>query len=213
MGQKVNPIGFRLGTSKTWQSNWYAEKDYAESLAQDTQIRRYLNEKLKNAFIGSIFIGRADKNLEINIHSARPGLIIGKRGEDANRLNKHLAKMLGQEVRVNIKEIKRPEINASFIAQNLAVQIERRVAFRRAMKKAMQNVQRFKIDGCKIMVSGRLNGAEMARTEWLREGRVPLHTLKANIDYSTCEAQTVYGIIGIKVWTFNESNQNFRKRK
>lgn len=202
MGQKVNPIGLRLGITKTWASNWYAEKNYASELLQDIQIRKFLQKKLGHAGISKIDIERAAKNLKIVIYAARPGIIIGKKGEEAEKLKKAISSMVKQDLVVNIKEVKRPEMDAQLIADNIAMQLERRVAFRRVMKRSLANIGKYNVAGCKIMVSGRLNGAEMARTEWVREGRVPLHTLKADIDYATSESLTTYGIIGIKVWVY-----------
>lgn len=217
MGQKVNPIGLRLGITKTWASNWYAEKNYASELLQDIQIREFLQKKLGHAGIAKIDIDRAAKNLKIVIYAARPGIIIGKKGEEAEKLKKSIATMVKQDLVVNIKEVKRPEMDAQLIADNIAMQLQRRVAFRRVMKRSLANIGKYNVAGCKIMVSGRLNGAEMARTEWVREGRVPLHTLKADIDYATSESLTTYGIIGIKVWVYKGQQagaapQN-RKRK
>lgn len=216
MGQKVNPIGLRLGITKTWASNWYAEKNYASELLQDIQIRKFLQKKLGHAGISKIDIERAAKNLKIVIYAARPGIIIGKKGEEAEKLKKAISSMVKQDLVVNIKEVKRPEMDAQLIADNIAMQLERRVAFRRVMKRSLANIGKYNVAGCKIMVSGRLNGAEMARTEWVREGRVPLHTLKADIDYATSESLTTYGIIGIKVWVYKGQQAGApqgRKRK
>lgn len=209
MGQKVNPIGLRLGITKTWQSNWYAEKNYAQVLMEDFRIHEYLKKTLKHAGIARIEIERAAKSLKIFVHSARPGIVIGRKGEEAEKIKKNLAKIVKtKDLVLNIKEIRRPETEAQLIADSIAMQLEKRVAFRRVMKKTMQNVTRYNVTGCKIMVSGRLNGAEMARTEWILEGRVPLHTLKANIDYAVCEAKTTYGILGIKVWVYTTPKEN-----
>ena len=202
MGQKANPIGLRLGISKTWISNWYAEKSYKNELLQDIKIRKYINDKLGHAGISKVEIGRAAKNLKIVIFAARPGIIIGRKGEEAEKIKVALSNLINQSLVVNIKEVRRPEADAQLIAFNIVQQLKRRVAFRRVMKRAVQNTMKFNVEGCKIMVSGRLNGAEMARTEWVREGRVPLHTLKADIDYATSEALTTYGILGIKVWVY-----------
>jgi len=205
LGQKVNPIGLRLGITKSWQSNWYAEKKYGSILLEDIKIKKYISRTLKHAGIANIEIERAAKSLKIYIHAMRPGIIIGRKGEEADKVKKNIAKIVGHEdLVVNIKEVRRPEIDAQLIANNIAMQLERRVAFRRVMKKTLQNVMRFNVTGCKIMVAGRLNGAEMARTEWILEGRIPLHTLKADINYAVCKAKTIYGIIGVKVWVFNE---------
>lgn len=205
MGQKVNPIGLRLGITKSWQSNWYAEKRYSDILLEDIKIKEYINRDLRHAGIANIEIERAAKNLKIYIHAMRPGIIIGRKGEEAEKVKQNIAKIVNsQDLVVNIKEVRRPEVDTQLIANNIAMQLERRVAFRRVMKKTMQNVMRFDVTGCKIMVSGRLNGAEMARTEWIHEGRIPLHTLKADINYAVAKAKTVYGILGVKVWVFNE---------
>ena len=214
MGQKVNPIGLRLGITKTWQSNWYAEKNYAQVLLEDIRINEYLRKNLKHAGIARIEIERAAKNLKIFVHSARPGIVIGRKGEEAEKIKKSLAKITNtKELVLNIKEIRRPETEAQLIADSIAMQLERRVAFRRVMKKTMQNVTRYNVTGCKIMISGRLNGAEMARTEWILEGRVPLHTLKANIDYAVCESKTTYGILGVKVWVYTLPKENSTQGK
>ena len=203
MGQKVNPIGLRLGITKTWQSNWYAEKKYASVLEEDFKISQYIHKRLKNAGIASVDIERAAKSLKVHIHAARPGIIIGRRGEEADKVKQQLVRLVqNNELVLNIKEVKRPETEAQLIADNIAYQLERRMAFRRVMKKTLQNVMRFNVTGCKIMISGRLNGAEMARTEWVLEGRVPLHTLKADINYATSLAKTIYGILGVKVWIY-----------
>ncbi|MCG8334969.1 MAG: 30S ribosomal protein S3 [Proteobacteria bacterium] len=205
MGQKVNPIGLRLGITKSWQSNWYAEKRYADILLEDIKIKEYINKELKHAGIANIEIERAAKNLKIYIHAMRPGIIIGRKGEEAEKVKQKIAGIVQhQDLVVNIKEVRRPEMDAQLLANNIAMQLERRVAFRRVMKKTIQNVMRFDVTGCKIMVAGRLNGAEMARTEWIMEGRIPLHTLKADISYAVAKAKTVYGILGVKVWVFNE---------
>jgi len=206
LGQKVNPIGLRLGINRTWQSNWYAEKDYASQLQQDFKISDYIRKHLKHAGVAKVEVERAAKSLRVYIHAARPGIIIGRKGEEAEKVKQSLCRLVGQnDLVVNIKEIRRPETEAQLVADSIAQQLERRVAFRRVMKKTLQNVMRYNVGGCKIMVAGRLNGAEMARTEWTHEGRVPLHTLKAEIDYAVCEAQTVYGLLGVKVWIFKEN--------
>ncbi len=205
MGQKVNPIGLRLGITKSWQSNWYAEKRYSDILLEDIKIKEFVNKELRHAGIAKVEIERAAKNLKIYIHAMRPGIIIGRKGEEAEKVKQRIANIVQhQDLVVNIKEVKRPEVDAQLLANNIAMQLERRVAFRRVMKKTLQNVMRFDVTGCKIMVAGRLNGAEMARTEWILEGRIPLHTLKADIDYAVAKAKTVYGILGVKVWVFNE---------
>ncbi len=218
MGQKVNPIGLRLGITKTWESNWYAEKKYASILLEDIKIKKHIRKTLKHAGIASVNIERAAKTLKIYINAARPGIIIGRKGEEAEKVKEQLAKIVeNKDLVVNIKEVRRPELDSQLIADSIAMQLERRVAFRRVMKKTIQNIMRFNVTGCKIMVSGRLNGAEMARTEWIMEGQVPLHTLKADINYSVSRAKTVYGILGVKVWVYNinkpQAPQRRRKRK
>jgi small subunit ribosomal protein S3 len=203
MGQKINPIGFRLAVTRNWASRWYAsEKDFGGLLASDIRVREYLKKKLKNASVGRVVIERPAKNARITVYSARPGVVIGKRGEDIEGLKSDLQRLMGVPVHVNIEEIRKPETDAQLIADSIAQQLEKRIMFRRAMKRAMQNAMRLGAQGIKIMSSGRLNGIEIARTEWYREGRVPLHTLRANIDYGTSEAQTTYGAIGIKVWVY-----------
>ena len=203
MGQKIHPTGFRLAVSRNWASRWYAgNKDFAGKLAEDLQVREFLKKRLKNASVGRVLIERPAKNARITISSARPGVVIGKKGEDIERLKVELTKMLGVPVHVNIEEIRKPEVDAQLIADSITQQLEKRIMFRRAMKRAMQNAMRLGAQGIKIMSAGRLNGAEIARTEWYREGRVPLHTLRADVDYGTSEAQTTYGIIGVKVWVY-----------
>lgn len=203
MGQKVNPIGFRLAVNRNWSSRWYAdENEFSTMLIDDIRVREYLKKRLKNAAVGRVVIERPSNNARITIHSARPGVVIGKRGEDIEKLKVELQRLMGVPVHVNIEEIRKPETDAQLIADSIAQQLERRIMFRRAMKRAMQNAMRLGAQGIKIMSSGRLNGIEIARTEWYREGRVPLHTLRANIDYGTAEAHTTYGIIGIKVWVY-----------
>lgn len=203
MGQKIHPTGFRLAVSRNWASRWYAgNKDFAGMLADDLQVREFLKKRLKNASVGRVLIERPAKNARITIYSARPGVVIGKKGEDIERLKVELTKMLGVPVHVNIEEIRKPELDAQLIADSITQQLEKRIMFRRAMKRAMQNAMRLGAQGIKIMSAGRLNGAEIARTEWYREGRVPLHTLRADVDYGTSEAQTTYGIIGVKVWVY-----------
>lgn len=203
MGQKIHPTGFRLSVHKNWQSKWYANSNnFATMLNEDIKVRTFLNEKLKNASVGRILIERPSKNARITIFSSRPGVVIGKKGEDIEVLRSELQKRMGVPVHVNIEEIRKPELDAQLIADNIAQQLEKRIMFRRAMKRAMQNAMRLGAQGIKIMSSGRLNGIEIARTEWYREGRVPLHTLRADLDYGTSEAKTTYGIIGIKVWIF-----------
>jgi small subunit ribosomal protein S3 len=203
MGQKIHPTGFRLSVSRNWSSRWYAnDRDFAGMLAEDIKVREYLKAKLKNASVSRILIERPAKNARITIFSARPGVVIGKKGEDIENLKRDLGKQLGVPVAVNIEEVRKPEIDAKLIADSITQQLEKRIMFRRAMKRAMQNAMRLGALGIKIMSAGRLNGIEIARTEWYREGRVPLHTLRADIDYGTSEAKTTYGIIGVKVWVY-----------
>ncbi len=203
MGQKINPTGFRLSVLKNWSSKWYANsRKFPVMLNEDIKVREFLKKKLAHAMVSRIVIERPAKNAKITVYSARPGIVIGKKGEDIESLRTTLQKMMGVPVHVNIEEVRKPEIDAKLIADNIAQQLEKRVMFRRAMKRAMQNAMRLGAQGIKIMSAGRLNGAEIARTEWYREGRVPLHTLRADIDYGTSEAKTTYGIIGIKVWVF-----------
>jgi len=203
MGQKIHPTGFRLAVSRNWASRWYASnRDFAGMLAEDIKVREYLKSKLKNAAVSRVLIERPAKNARITIFSARPGVVIGKKGEDIENLKKELSARLGVPVAVNIEEVRKPEIDAQLIADSITQQLEKRIMFRRAMKRAMQNAMRLGAQGIKIMSSGRLNGIEIARTEWYREGRVPLHTLRADIDYATSEAKTTYGVIGVKVWVY-----------
>ncbi|MEC5216106.1 small subunit ribosomal protein S3 [Actimicrobium sp. GrIS 1.19] len=203
MGQKIHPTGFRLSVTRNWGSRWYAgNANFATMLIEDLKVRAYLKTKLKNASVGRVVIERPAKNARITIYSSRPGVVIGKKGEDIEVLKTALAKMMGVPVHVNIEEIRKPETDAQLIADSIAQQLEKRIMFRRAMKRAMQNAMRLGAQGIKIMSSGRLNGIEIARKEWYREGRVPLHTLRADIDYGFGEALTTYGIIGIKVWVY-----------
>jgi small subunit ribosomal protein S3 len=203
MGQKINPTGFRLAVSRNWNSRWYASgRDFPRMLGEDLQVRDFLRRKLRNASVGRILIERPAKNARITIYSARPGVVIGKKGEDIEALKLALQKMMGVPVHVNIDEIRKPELDAQLIADSITQQLEKRIMFRRAMKRAMQNAMRLGAQGIKIMSSGRLNGIEIARTEWYREGRVPLHTLRADIDYGLSEAKTTYGVIGVKVWVY-----------
>lgn len=203
MGQKIHPTGFRLAVTRNWSSRWYAgNTNFASMLGEDLKVRAYLKKKLKNASVGRITIERPAKNARITIYSSRPGVVIGKKGEDIEVLKADLSKLMGVPVHVNIEEIRKPEIDAQLIADSIAQQLEKRIMFRRAMKRAMQNAMRLGAQGIKIMSGGRLNGIEIARKEWYREGRVPLHTLRADIDYGTSEAQTTYGIIGVKVWVY-----------
>ncbi|MDH5784597.1 MAG: 30S ribosomal protein S3 [Chromatiales bacterium] len=203
MGQKVHPTGIRLGITKDWTSKWYADsRNYGEYLHTDLKVREYLQKKLAAASISRIQIERPANNARITIHSARPGLVIGKKGEDIERLRNDVSKMMGVPVHINIEEIRKPELDATLVAQSIAQQLEKRIMFRRAIKRAVQNAMRLGAQGVKINAGGRLNGAEIARNEWVREGRVPLHTLRADIDYGVAEANTTYGIIGVKVWIF-----------
>ena len=203
MGQKVHPNGIRLGVIKDWNAKWYADKSgYAATLAGDLKIREFITRRLANAALSRIVIDRPSQNLNITIFTARPGIVIGKKGEDIERLRHQLAKMSGVGVQVAVEEIRKPELDAKLVAENICQQLEKRIMFRRAMKRAVQNSMRLGAEGVKVMLAGRLNGAEIARTEWYREGRVPLHTLRADIDYGVHEAHTTYGIIGVKVWIF-----------
>ena len=207
MGQKINPTGFRLPVTRDWTSRWYAEgRNFARTLGEDLKVRSFLQKKLRNASVSRILIERPAKNARITIYSARPGVVIGKQGQDIEVLKNEVQKMMGVPVHVNIEEIRRPELDAQLIADSITQQLEKRVMFRRAMKRAMQNAMRLGAQGIKIMSAGRLNGAEIARTEWYREGRVPLHTLRANIDYGFSEANTTYGVIGVKVWVYKGDN-------
>ena len=214
MGQKVHPIGIRLGIVKDWTSTWYADSaDYADFLNLDIGVRDFIKKKLKHASVSRIQIERPANNAAITIHTARPGIVIGKKGEDIEKLRGEVSRKMGMPVHINIEEIRKPEIDAQLVAESVAQQLERRIMFRRAMKRAVGNAMRLGAQGIKIMVGGRLNGAEIARTEWYREGRVPLHTLRADIDYGVTEANTTYGVIGVKVWVFkgevlNRDEQN-----
>jgi small subunit ribosomal protein S3 len=203
MGQKIHPTGFRLVVTKDWSSRWYANsKDFAGMLHEDVKVREYLKRKLAHASVGRVLIERPAKNARVTVFSARPGVVIGKKGEDIEQLRTDLQRIMGVPVHVSIEEIRKPELDARLIADSIAQQLEKRIMFRRAMKRAMQNAMRLGAQGIKVMSAGRLNGAEIARSEWYREGRVPLHTLRADIDYATSEALTTYGIIGIKVWVY-----------
>ena len=202
MGQKVNPIGLRLGINRTWDSRWYADANYADLLHEDLNIRKFLRKRLQQAGISRIIIERPAKKARITIHTARPGVVIGKKGADIEKLRTALQKMTDSEVHLNIVEIRKPEIDATLVAENIASQLERRVAFRRAMKRAVQSAMRLGAQGIRIQCGGRLGGAEIARTEWYREGRVPLHTLRADVDYGESTALTTYGTCGVKVWVF-----------
>ena len=203
MGQKVNPIGFRLGINRSWDSIWYAKKnDYSKFLIEDYKIRQYIRKNIINSGVSEIIIERSSKKCFVSIHTSRPGFVIGKKGADIEKIKKNISKITDSEVYVNIKEIKKPELNAYLVAENIAQQLVKRIAYRRAMKRAMQSTMRLGAKGIKVCVSGRLAGNEIARTEWLREGSIPLHTLRANLDYSEAEALTTYGIIGVKVWIY-----------
>lgn len=203
MGQKVQPNGLRLGIVKDFNAKWYAEKqDYSKFLIQDIQVREFLLRKLKNAAVSNITIERPAQNINVIIHTARPGIVIGKKGEDIDRMRKAITTMTGLPTQLSVEEIRKPETDSQLVADGICQQLEKRVMFRRAMKRAVQSAMRAGAQGVKVMISGRLNGAEIARSEWYREGRVPLHTLRADIDYATSEALTTYGIIGVKVWIF-----------
>ena len=207
MGQKVNPIGLRLGINKTWDSRWYADKQYADFVMEDFRIRKFLKKRLYHAGISKVEIERSSKRIRLRIHTARPGIVIGKKGAEITLLKNDLVRLIStdgekRDVMIDIQEIKRPELDSQMVAENVALQLERRVAFRRAMKRCVSSAMRFGALGIKIICAGRLGGAEMARTEWYREGRVPLHTLRADIDYGFAEAHTTYGVIGIKVFIF-----------
>ena len=212
MGQKVHPTGIRLGISKGWASKWFtSSSDYSKNVFQDFKIREYLNKKLKDAAVSKIQIERSSENVTVAIFSARPGIVIGKKGEGIESLRKEVAKLMDTSINnvlLNINEIKKPELDAKLVASSITQQLERRVLYRRAMKRAVTNTMRLGANGIKVKVAGRLNGAEIARSEWYQEGRVPLHTLKANIDYGVSEAKTTYGIIGVKVWIFQEEEIN-----
>lgn len=202
MGQKVNPIGLRLGIVKTWESKWYAGKNYSDYILEDYNIRKFIKKKLYHAGISRIEIERSSKRVRLRIFTSRPGIVIGKKGAEISHLKKDLEKIIPHEVLIDIQEVRKPEIDAQLVAENIALQIVRRVAFRRAMKRGVSSAMRFGAKGVKIICSGRLGGAEMARTEWYKEGRVPLHTLRADIDYGFIEANTTYGIVGVKVFIF-----------
>lgn len=207
MGQKINPTGFRLPVTRNWTSRWYAVgRDFSRTLGEDLAVRSFLLKKLRNASVSRILIERTAKTARITIFSARPGVVIGRQGADIEALKTEVQKMMGVSVHVNIEEVRRPELDAQLIADGITQQLERRVMFRRAMKRAMQNAMRMGALGIKIMSSGRLNGADIARSEWYREGRVPLHTLRANIDYGFSEANTTYGVVGVKVWVYKGDN-------
>ncbi|RPA70140.1 30S ribosomal protein S3 [Cyclobacteriaceae bacterium YHN15] len=202
MGQKINPIGFRLGVIKGWESNWYGGKDFAEKLYEDQQIRKYVNARIPKGGISKVIIERTLKRITLTIHTARPGVVIGKGGAEVDKLKEELKKLTNKDVQINIFEIKRPELDAKLVGESIAQQLQARISFRRAMKQSIAASMRVGAEGIKVKLSGRLGGAEMARSEMYKEGRIPLHTLRADIDYAVSEANTVYGIIGIKVWIF-----------
>ena len=214
MGQKTHPVGFRLGVIRTWGSRWFANKEYAAWLAEDQQTRRYIRQRLKKAGIANIEIERAPKKVSINIHAARPGMVIGRKGSEVDKLRDELHHLTGKSIYLNIVEVKKPEKNAQLVAEHIALQLEQRVAFRRAMKKTISSAMRMGVQGIKVVCKGRLGGAEMARIEKYREGRVPLHTLRADIDYATYTAHTTFGTIGVKVWVYNGEifPSEFKKR-
>ena len=213
MGQKVHPYGFRLGYNKTWKSRWYAKKDYAGLLHEDLKLRKEIKAKLASAGVSSVEIERPGNKLRITIHTARPGIIIGRKGAEIDRLRQEMQKRTGREaLPINIQEVRRPELNAQLVAESIALQLEKRVAFRRAMRKAVDSALRFGCKGIKVRCGGRLNGAEIARSEWYLQGRLPLHTLRADIDYGLAEARTTYGIIGVKCWIYNGEILEQKKR-
>jgi len=214
MGQKAHPYGLRLGYTKTWKSRWFAKKDYSALLHEDLMIKKKLKEDLKSAGVASIEIERPGNKLRITIQTARPGIIIGRKGAEIDRLRQQVQKQTGREVLpINIQEVRRPELNAQLVAESIAMQLEKRVAFRRAMRKAVDSAQRFGCKGIKVRCGGRLNGAEIARTEWYLQGRLPLHTLRADIDYGLAEARTTYGVIGVKCWIYNGEILEQKKRR
>ena len=213
MGQKVNPIGFRVGGIKTWRSQWFSERNYAELVHEDIKIRKYLKKKLFHAGVSRIEIERAANKAKVNIYAARPGIIIGKKGSEIEKLKKELEGVSTSEIIINILEVRKPEVDAQLVAENVALQLERRIAFRRAMKKCVTSSLKFGAKGIRVGCAGRLGGAEMARSEWYREGRVPLHTLRADIDWGFAEASTAYGLIGVKVWIFHGEVLPSKKKK
>ena len=213
MGQKVHPFGFRLGYNKTWKSRWFAKKDYADLLHEDLQLKKQLTKELRSAGVASIEIERPGNKLKITIYTARPGIIIGRKGAEIDRLRLDIQKRTGREVLpINIQEVRRPELNAQLVAESIALQLEKRVAFRRAMRKAVDSALRFGCKGIKVRCGGRLNGAEIARSEWYLQGRLPLHTLRADIDFGLAEAMTTYGLIGVKCWVYNGEILEQKKR-
>jgi len=202
MGQKINPIGLRVGINRTWDSRWYAERNYGEMLHEDIRIRKFLQKKLAQAGVSKVVIERPAKKARVTIHTARPGVVIGRKGQEIENLRREIAAMTTADVHLNIVEIRKPEVDAQLVAENVAQQMERRVSIRRAMKRAVQSAMRMGAEGIRINCAGRLGGAEIARMQWYREGRVPLHTLRANVDYGACEAKTTYGICGVKIWIY-----------
>ena len=213
MGQKVNPYGFRLGFNKTWHSRWFSGKNYAETLHRDLKLRADLKKRLSHAGVSEIDIERTANKMRINIYTSRPGIIIGRKGAEVDKLRDELQKLVNGEVYINIQEIQRPELDSQLVAENIAAQLVRRIAFRRAMKKAMESAFRFGAKGIKVRVAGRLNGAEIARSEWYQDGRLPLHTLKADVDYGTATATTTYGAIGVKVWIYKGEMAKTKSRR
>lgn len=213
MGQKTHPYGFRLVYNKSWHSRWYADSNYADTLHEDLELRRRLKERLSHAGVSEIDIERAAERLRLTIYTSRPGIIIGRKGSEVDKLRDDLQKQLGRDVHINIQEVQRPELDAQLVAESIANQLLRRVSFRRAMRKAMEAAFRFGAKGVKIMVSGRLGGHEIARTEWYQDGRLPLHTLKADIDYGLAESKTSYGVIGVKVWVYKGDRVRERSRR
>ena len=203
MGQKTHPVGFRLGFNKTWSSNWFDEKNFADKLNEDILLRKYIHQRLVHAAIDKIDILRTSKKITLSISTARPGIVIGRKGEEVDRLREEIRRLTGREIQINVNEIKRPELSARLVGKNIAEQLVKKIAFRRAAKKAIQSTMRMGAEGIKVTVSGRLGGAEMSRTETFHEGRVPLHTLRSDIDYALVEAHTTYGVIGVKVWICN----------
>jgi len=209
VGQKVHPYGFRLGFNKTWRSRWYAEKKYAELLHEDLRLRTDLKRQLGHAGVSAIEIERAANKLKVNIHTSRPGIIIGRKGSEVDRLKEEIRKRTNRDVFINIVEIDKPELDAQLVSESIAMQLEKRVAFRRAMRKAVESAQRFGAKGIRVRVAGRLGGNEIARSEWYLEGRVPLHTLRADVDYGFAESRTTYGVIGVKVWIYSGESRGF----
>ncbi len=210
MGQKVHPYGFRLGFNKTWRSRWYAEKKYAELLHEDLELRKTLKQRLGHAGVSAIEIERAANKLKVNIHTSRPGIIIGRKGVEVDRLKDEIRKRTKRDVFINILEIDKPEVDAQLVSESIAMQLQKRIAFRRAMRKAVESAQRFGAKGVKVRVAGRLGGREIARSEWYLEGRLPLHTLRADVDYGFAESRTTYGIIGVKVWIYRGESRSVR---